>query len=266
MLFRVYAGIRAGQLLHQMSEFTDQFQCGFSRKRKSSDVWYFVNLCIELSLQQADPIHGYVADLVKAYNTLPRFPIFHVLQHCGIPSWFINLWKNYLDDFQGFFVVRSCTSSPIHSSTGFPEKCPLSCVAMSCIDWLRHVWQHNRVPRTLAISYVDNLECLAHETDLLHCSWTSLVDFCSVLDLFIDHRQLYAWSTSAAGRRELKSLGFKISLGKRDLGGQVCYPAGLRNKVLTDRMASVHPFFDVLRKSSLALRNRTWMVYNRKPY
>ena len=124
MLFRVYACIRAGQLLHQMSQFTDQFQCGFSRKRKSSDVWYFVNLCIELSLKQADPIHGYVADLVKAYNTLPRFPIFHVLQHCGIPSWFINLWKNYVDDFQRFLVVRRCTSSPIHSSTGFPEGMP----------------------------------------------------------------------------------------------------------------------------------------------
>lgn len=253
MLFRVYAGIRAGQLLHQISQLTDQFQCGFSRKRKSSDVWYFVNLCVELALQQTEPIHGYVADLIKAYNTLPRSPIFKILQHCGVPSWFITLWKNYLVDFQRFFVVRRCTSPVLFSSTGFPEGCPLSCVAMSCIDWLWHIWQHQKVPRTLAISYVDNLECLAHDIDHLHLSWTSLMDFCSALDLFVDRRQLYAWSTTAAGRRELKSLGYRISLGERDLGGQVCYTASLRNKVLTDRMASVHPFFDVLRRSSVSI-------------
>ena len=253
MLFRVYAGIRAGQLLHQLSQITGQWQCGFTRNKKAADVWFFINICVEIALQEAQPVHGIVADLIKAYNTLPRAPIFTLLQHCGVPGWFIHMWKSYLHDFQRFFVVRRCTSLPQYSVTGFPEGCPLSCVAMSCVDWLWHVWQHHQVPRALAISYVDKLECVANDIEPLHRSWTSLVDFCSALDLFVDHRQLYAWSTSASGRRELKSLGFNLSVGQRDLGGQVCYTASLRNKVLTDRMASVHPYFDVLKRSSLSL-------------
>ena len=45
------------------------------------------------------------------------------------------------------------------------------------------------------------------------------------------------------GVRELKQKGFIISLGNRDLGGQVTYCKQLRNKVLTDRIASVLPLF-----------------------
>ena len=82
------------------------------------------------------------------------------------------------------------------------------------------------------------------------------MDFCSPLDLFVDHSQLYAWSTSPSGRRELKSLGFKVCLAQRDLGGQVCYTASLRNRVLTDRMASVQPYFGILKRSSLAIHGK----------
>ena len=124
---------------------------------------------------------------------------------------------------------------------------------MTCIDWLWHSWQATRVPRALAISYVDNLESLTHEIDHLNSSWISLVEFCRCLDLFVDLPQLYAWSTSTLGRRELRTLGFKVSFGERDLGGQVCYGAGLRNKVLTDRISAILPFFDSIRRSNTSL-------------
>lgn len=253
MLFRLYAGIRAGQLLFQIAQLTGHFQCGFAPNKKAADVWYFVNICVEMSLQSSQPIHGYVADLVKAYNTLPRHPVFRLLAHCGVPPWFLNMWSRYLRDFQRFFVVRRATSFAQYSCTGFPEGCPLSCVAMTCIDWLWHSWQATRVPRALAISYVDNLESLTHEIDHLNSSWISLVEFCRCLDLFVDLPQLYAWSTSTLGRRELRTLGFKVSFGERDLGGQVCYGAGLRNKVLTDRISAILPFFDSIRRSNTSL-------------
>lgn len=250
MLFRVYAGIRAGQLLYQLSQVTGHFQCGFARGRKSADVWFFVNICVELALQSQTPVHGFVADLTKAYNYLPRHPVFRVLQHCGVPRWFLSMWENYLLDFDRRFVVRKGVSSSISSVTGFPEGCPLSCVAMSCIDWLWHIWQSTRIPKALPISYVDNLESIAQDTSELFGSWNSLLSFCHSLDLVLDYGQSYAWSTSPVGRSELRSLGFKISYGDRDLGGQVCYSAQLRNKVLVDRINAVAPFFDTLRRSS----------------
>ncbi len=222
---------------------------------------------MELSLRSSESTHGLVADLIKAYNTLPRHPIFRILLHCGVPAWFLNMWERYLREFQRFFVVRRLTGRAQFSCTGFPEGCPLSCVAMSCIDWAWHVWQATRIPKALALSYVDNLESVSHDVSQLAASWDSLLDFCRCLDLYVDLSQLYTWSTSSQGRSELRSLGFKVSLGERDLGGQVCYSAALRNKVLTDRIKAVLPYFDTLRKStsstSIKISNITQVLWPR---
>lgn len=45
-------------------------------------------------------------------------------------------------------------------------------------------------------------------------------------------------------------MGHKVKYGDRDLGGQVCYSNQLRNRVLTDRIQSVLPVFDKLRKAA----------------
>jgi hypothetical protein len=103
----------------------------------------------------------------------------------------------------------------------------------------------------LPLSYVDNFELLCDRIPDLDASASQLDRFCHLLDLQVDKACLYAWSSESAGRRELKHKGYKISLGNRDLGGQVTYCKQLRNQVMTDRSASIHPLFDKLRKSNL---------------
>ena len=66
LFYRVYAGIRAGQLLHQIAVLTEEFQCGFMAGRQAANVWYFIGVCLEVAIQQDVPIHGLVADLVKS--------------------------------------------------------------------------------------------------------------------------------------------------------------------------------------------------------
>ena len=49
MWYRVYASLRSGQILAQLATWSDFMQCGFLKKRQSSDVWYFVGICLEVS-------------------------------------------------------------------------------------------------------------------------------------------------------------------------------------------------------------------------
>ena len=59
--------------------------------------------------------------------------------------------------------------------TGYPEGCPLACVATAAL-----------VPRVLLVSYVDNLELVCDRlVDPLHAS-EAQDQFCSMLDLQID--------------------------------------------------------------------------------
>lgn len=251
LLYRVYAGLRAGQLLHHIASLSAFLQCGFLRGRQAADVWFFVGVCVEVSIQQGTAVHGLVADLVKAYNTLPRFPTFRFLGLMGVPNWFLQMWQNHLAGFTRFFVVRRSVGSAQKAVTGFPEGCPLSCCAMAAVDLVWHLFQSDSVPRCLPISFVDNLEIICDRVEDLLLSSTALSSFCGCMDLELDVTCFIAWSTSPTGRRELKNQGFNISLGQRDLGGQVMYCKQLRNKVLQDRIAEVHPFFSKLRASPL---------------
>lgn len=204
-------------------------------------------------MQQSTPTHGVVADLVKAYNTLPRGPVRECLSLLGVQPWFLDLWNRWLSDFIRYFIVHRRTSDAVLSVTGYPEGCPLSCVAMSAIDLLWHIWQSHRVPRALALSFVDNLELVSPSVSDLLSGFEALRLFCSFLDLQLDERQLYAWSTSSEGRSVLRKEGLKLSFGDRDLGGQVLYSGQLRNAVLTDRIAAVLPYFKKLRWCKLPI-------------
>lgn len=249
ILYRVYAGIRAGQLLSQLAKSSALMQCGFIKHRQAADVWYFIGVCIELSVQHCTPVHGLVADLVKAYNTLPRTPVFECLKHIGVPVWFLQLWQSHLKAFTRRFIVHRSCGTGIRSSTGFAEGCPLSCVAMTVLDQLWHAFQTYHVPRALPVSYVDNLELVSPSLPYLLDGFACLRQFCSLLDLQIDHDSLYMWSTSAEGRKELKSNGYKVSLGARDLGGQVVYCGQLRNRILVSRIEDTLSSFQSLRGS-----------------
>eukprot|EP00435_Cladocopium_sp_Y103_P004570 s2426_g1.t1 len=252
LFYRVYAGLRAGQLLHQLALLSDAMQCGFMKSRQAADVWYFVGVCVEVSLQQNLPVHGWVADLVMAYNTLPRHPTFFFLKCIGVPSWFLHMWESHLTCFERFFVVNRITGPCQMSSTGFPEGCPLACVAMAAVDLVWHLFHTSQVPRTIPLSFVDNLEVISDKIPELLASHDALLSFCHCLDLELDLPSFYAWSSSSSGRGELRSHGFPTSLGQRDLGGQVTYCKQLRNKVLQDRIAQTIPYFAKLRSCNLS--------------
>ena len=253
LFYRIWAGIRAGQILSHLALSADSFQVGFMKHRQASDVWYFINTCLEISLMHSRPVHGITADLVKAYNTLARSPAFAFLKVLGIPSWFLDVWANYLVTFTRHFVVRHVVSDGILSSTGFPEGCPLSCCAMAAYNHVWHAWQTRVNTRSLSLSYVDNLEIVVDSIPDLLEAVDGLFDFCRQLDLSVDMKSFYAWSSSAEGCQALRDHGFPVNLSARDLGGQVTYCAQLRNRVLVDRVNAALPFFSKLRAARLPI-------------
>ena len=249
MFYRVYAGIRAGQLLAILSRSASFMQCGFLKGHQASDIWYFVGICVEVSLQTSTPVFGCVADIAKAYNCLPRFPVFETLRTLGTPTWLLSLWSRHLNSFTRYFVVRRSCGMPLGSVTGFAEGCPLSCVAMCAIGHLWHRWQAYHSSQALPLSFVDNFELISARLPALHQGMSSLREFCSALDISIDESCLYHWSTSSEGRKDFRERGLKVSSGSRDLGGQVDYTAQLRNRVLTNRINDTFQWYQKLRSS-----------------
>ena len=85
ILYRLWAGIRARQLLHHLTPFLDAHQCGFAEAREAADLWYLIQAEIEVHVVTGKRMCGIVGDLVKAYNYLAGIVDF------GGSTWFTVL-------------------------------------------------------------------------------------------------------------------------------------------------------------------------------
>ena len=251
LIYRVWAGLHASGILRHLSSLCESLQCGFIEGGSASDIWYWVQTAIESAISSSTPACGVVGDLVKAYNTLPRKPVWDFLQLLGIHPSFLQCWQRHLSGLQRRFVVRKSCSEIAASVTGFPEGCPLSCAGMAALDVVWHAFQKAYAGNTRALSFVDNLELFSDNVGSLLRSLETMRQFCSLLDLELDEKKLYGWSTTTFGRKQLAAEGITISYGERDLGGQMNYGSKLHNKVLVDRISSLQPLFAALGRSSL---------------
>ena len=97
--------------------------------------------------------------------------------------------------------------------------------------------------RTKTLSFVDNIELVSSDPRQVVRGLVTLRTFCEALDLEVDEKKLYVWSSNAADRKTLKENNLRIHLSDRDLGGQMCYSKLKRVKVLTDRLEGLQIFF-----------------------
>lgn len=154
-IYRLWSGHRARQLLAYLSKFGDELQCGYAADHEASDIWYHVQTLIKFQFLSNSEIHCAVGDLVKAFNLLPRVPVFHAISLLGLPKHFLNCWQRFQAEL-GRRVRDSCCP-PLFSVTGFAEGCPLSCVAMFAVDVIWHCYQRQYSHISRPLSYVDNL-------------------------------------------------------------------------------------------------------------
>lgn len=77
---------------------------------------------------------GYVTDLVKAFESLPRAPIRILGEWLGLPPAVLQLWHSFLEHMHRRFQVADSVGPPLFSNVGYPEGCALSCVAMTIVN------------------------------------------------------------------------------------------------------------------------------------
>ena len=162
---------------------------------------------MELSLQQSVPLAGVISDVRKAFESIPRDPLFAVAKHVGIPDPLIEAWRSFLTSFQRRFVIHEAVSEPISSTWGLPEGDSLSVVGMCLVDLCWDAYQRAFAPRTLPLSYVDNFEVIARSCAEVMTGFATMEEHMSLWHLELDSAKTLFWSTSATERAALKRLG-----------------------------------------------------------
>ena len=225
MIYRSWGALRANSLIRQLGDKLPDGVRGFLPHREAGDLWHSAQALVECALQQHTPLVGCVSDICKAFEHIPRQPLFQVAAHLGIPRKVLRPWANFLATSERRFLVQGHIGNGLQSTSGMPEGCSLSVVAMLLIDWLWDVYQSVFSPRTIAQSYVDNVELIGKEVGHIIGGHICMEEYFNLWSLSLDKEKTYFWATASSDRSQLRKFSHRVALQQADLGGAMSYCA-----------------------------------------
>ena len=247
-LYRSWSSLRARTFIRYLAQFTDAYQLGFMPGCEATQVWLLLQAIIECAHQTATPKVGFVCDIVKAFESLPRDEVFGICKWLGLPRAVLALWFSFLSNMTRRFKLGDVIGEPIRSNLGFPEGCALSCAAMAAVDICFHSYLRVFAPSAIPLSFVDNLELVEGQVSKLASATVCIQTWAQMWGLQLDDAKTYTWATTAELRQELQALGWSVRENAKDLGAQITYGKKKSVKEQQSRLDSL---------------DRYWMLLNR---
>ncbi len=247
--YRCWASYRAKSILKFLEGKVPTGLKGNMPGQSSVAIWWQLQSRIEDAHYNNENLTGCVTDLIKAFNLLPREPIFSVATRLGINPGILRAWQGAIQSIRRRFFVRMQPSQGVLSFTGFPEGDPLSVTAMALANIVVHSLMENRHPHIELQTYVDNIEILGQSALSVTTAFESLQEFCWLLDLEVDINKTHMWSTSSIDRKEIAQTDHKLAYSARDLGGHMQYAAYKTNATVRSKCESVCDMWPKLNRS-----------------
>eukprot|EP00435_Cladocopium_sp_Y103_P008506 s2756_g2.t1 len=247
--YRLWTSIQCKQLLTDLDPVLPSGLFGNRRGCHPAQLWAYLLWTIEECQAIGRPASGLMADIVKAFNHLPRPVVSATLDLLGVPAATMTAWNGAIKHMNRHFQIRGSFSSATPSCTGYAEGDGMSILAMLAINTLFHTWfEASQVP-IQPLSFVDDWQLLLRH----HCHASYALDqldrFCTLVDLQLDRNKTFAWSLDAEGRKNLRSTGMRVLTHCRTLGAHMQLCRRHTNKTLQQRVHSLQDTWDRLRWS-----------------
>ena len=264
-LYRVWSSFRSKQFLQRFLSFAPAGLRGGLPGCQAKSIWFEIAVCLEHSHQVGSSTIGIVADLVKAFNAIPRMPVYALLHHLGVPAWVIKTWGSFVAKQTRRFKVRGSLGGAIQSTSGFPEGCGWSVCAMAVIDLALDAWLQGLEVTPLVYTFVDDWQII-HNSPEFHARILDRLEFfVSALQMDLDRKKSFVWGSSKEARQFLKVGSFDVVDHSRNLGAQSNFTKRCGNKVLVARLQAMPKTWKLFRssiapysKKCIALRMLAW--------
>ena len=247
--YRLWSGLHARYVLDHADSWVDAGVYGNRRGHQAAHMWSSILHQVADSYASSSPLSGLIADIEKAYNCLPRWPVFNAAVLAGTPHQVTTAWAGATAQMVRHFKIRDSYSKGFLTSTGLAEGDALSCYGMLLVDHLFHRWVAAQNPTICSMSYVDNWELTTSNPDAAVAQLDVILDFASSLDLTVDRGKTFGWSTCPKIRSELRKAGIPTRHCVRDLGAHLAFSKQRTNKTVVDRIHSLEEFWGNLRKN-----------------
>ena len=254
ILYRLWSSARARSTLEVLARVLPAGIQGCIPGRQAKAIWFEVAQLLEAAHWSGQALHGLILDVRKAFNALPRLPVWFFLRRLRFPPSILQAWMSFVAQQTRRFRVRHAVSDPIGSCVGFPEGCALSIVAMTLVDWALDMWltEVDRSFRLLA--YVDDWSITFEECVAFDTLWQAVQSFAVACDLELDVAKSCAWATKAQDRKALREGPLSVEHGVRLLGAHENFCLRSGNFTLVSRVKQMSLTWQRLRLSACPYR------------
>ena len=253
--YRVWSSLRARAALKHLAAIAPADLHGNLPGRTAGAVWFQLQLELEEAAIWDETVAGAFLDLSKAFNTLPRTPVFALALHYGIPAEVVKAWSGAVTMLSRRFRIRGSVGPALPSFTGFPEGDALSCVAMALVDLALHRHLNGPSTRGLLETFVDDWQVKANSATRVLAAVARVEAFAQAWDLALDPGKMVLWASSAAERRHFRQQGRQVVHAARNLGGHQAFTRARTNDTIKQRLLTLDLLWPRLR-SSLAPLNQ----------
>ena len=124
---KILARILLNRLVPTIAEDnTPESQCGFRRNRSTTDMVFVLWQLQEKCRQQNKGLYVSFVDLTKAFDTVSRKEMWHIMERLGCPQRFLNMVIQLHDDQRGQVRLNGDLSEPFAISNGVKQGCVLA--------------------------------------------------------------------------------------------------------------------------------------------
>ena len=258
--YRIWSSVQSRHLLRHAEAWADEGVFGNRQGRQAADLWHHLLLQIEQAYASGQVLCGISADIEKCFNCIPRYPALCLAVLVGVPHQVTTAWAGALSGMVRHFKVRDSFSMGFATSTGLAEGCGLSVFGMLLVDHVFSCWMRAQLPEIRVLSYVDDWQTYAWNPNYAVRQLEAVEKFAALLDLTVDRKKTFGWSTDSGVRQVMRSSGIHVLHQARELGGHLGISRQRSNKTLAQRFGALEDFWPKLASSKAPYAAKVWML------
>ena len=205
-LYRLTTKIIADQILSKWAYTMPSNISGGLPGRGSRLLMYAHQANIETAISSQSCLGGFVLDLVKAFNCIPRRPLAHMMVKKGIPIKIVKFWMSSLQNLSRLSQVGDNLGTPLFSTTGVPEGDAMSVCGMICLASCYHDYVNMNLDDITVNIYADNWGWATPRPYVNFHALRLTMQFVTSIRMIIDFMKSWAWAVGRNFKQSLDSL------------------------------------------------------------
>ena len=216
-IYRLITKVIADQILMNWSTTLPATISGGVPGRGSRVLTYLQQARIEHSILSLEQMGGFVLDLIKAFNCIPRRPLVHMMNNLGVPIKPLAFWMKSLHNLSRLPQIGTHLGKRTWSTTGTPEGDALSVCGMISVAYHYHEYIVTRLSNVKVGIYADNWGWLTKSQQQNFRALQMTLSFVHSIRMKIDFQKSWAWATGKDFRKALQDLELLLPNGLTEI-------------------------------------------------